>query len=103
MTPDRRDDARDFVGPVLQKGAMTDAIVRAIRELNSEVRVVDRGAYLRVLSPERCRVTREAVERCSGEAFRLPADLELVMSSFKGKLELTEDEAVWHLSARVRV
>jgi hypothetical protein len=98
VAPEPLEDTRDWVGPVLQKGVMTDAIVAAIRELNAGARIVDRGAYLRVLSPGRCRVTREAIERRAGESFRLPADLELVMSSFKGKLEVSEDEAVWQLS-----
>jgi hypothetical protein len=85
------------VGPVLQKGDVTDRVVDAIRELNSGARVIDRGAYVRVLAHRRCRVTREAIERHAGEPFRLPSDLELIMSSFKGKLDISEEEAVWRL------
>jgi len=88
-------DTRDWVGPVLQKGPTSDAIVAAIRELNGDIEVVDRGAYLRVLSPRRCRVTSAAVASRTGAPFRLPSDLELVMSSFKGLLDMSEDEAVW--------
>jgi toluene monooxygenase system protein D len=88
-------DTSDWVGPVLQKGPTTDAIVAAIRELNGDIEVVDRGAYLRVLSPGRCRVTRAAVALRTGAPFRLPSDLELVMSSFKGLFEMSEDEAIW--------
>jgi len=88
-------DTRDWVGPVLQKGPTTDAIVAAIRELNGDIEVVDRGAYLRVSSPGRCRVTSAAVASRTGAAFRLPSDLELVMSSFKGFFEMSEDEAIW--------
>jgi hypothetical protein len=91
-------DTRDWVGPVLQKGGAADAVVAAIRELNPGARVLDRGAYLRVLSHRRCRVTREAIERLAGESFRLPADLELVMSSFKGRFAVSEEEAVWELA-----
>jgi hypothetical protein len=90
-------DTRDWVGPVLQKGDVTDMVVAAIRELNAGARVIDRGAYVRVLAHRRCRVTREAIERHAGASFRLPSDLELIMSSFKGRLELSEEEAVWHL------
>src|SRR5260221_4282810 len=88
-------DTRDWVGPVLQKGPITDAIVAAIRELNGDIEVVDRGAYLRVSSPGRCRVTSAAVASRTGAPFRLPSDLELVMSSFKGLFEMSEDEAIW--------
>jgi hypothetical protein len=95
--PDADFDTADWVGPVLQKGDLTERIVAAIRELNSDARIIDRGAYVRVLAHRRCLVTRDAVERLSGEPFRLPADLELVMSSFKGKLDMSEEEAVWRL------
>jgi toluene monooxygenase system ferredoxin subunit len=87
----------DDVGPVLQAGPLGDAVVAAIRELNAGARVLDRGAYLRVLCPGRCVVTRAAIEAHTGSAFRLPRDLELVMSSFKGLFAVSEDEARWEL------
>jgi hypothetical protein len=80
---------------VLQAGPIADALIGAIRELNAEVEIVDRGSYLRVLCARRCRVTREVVERHRGAAFRLPLDLESVMPSFKGRLSISEDEASW--------
>jgi len=85
----------DRVGPVLEVGTVAQAITTAIRELNRDVEIRDRGAYVRVLVTARCRVTREAIERALGAAFRLPGDLELVMPSFKGRFSVTEDEAVW--------
>jgi len=88
-------DRRDWVGPVLQAGPAADAVIAAIRELNPEVEIVDRGAYLRVLAPPRCRVTRAAIERHRGAPFALPADLEPIMSSFKGRLGLSDSEAWW--------
>jgi hypothetical protein len=92
------DGTRDWVGPVLQKGSATDAVVAAIQEENEGVRVVDRGAYVRLLSYQLCRVTREAIERHAGEPFHLPSDLELIMSSFKGSFDVSEDEATWKFS-----
>lgn len=89
----------DEVGPVLQAGPMTDAVVAAIRKLNAGARVVDRGAYVRVLCPRRCVVTRAAIEDAAGAGFRLPGDLELIMSSFKGRFAVTADEASWELQA----
>lgn len=97
MEPETKDenDTHDWVGPVLQKESVTGAVVAAIQEQNEGARVVDRGAYVRILSYPRCRVTRQAIERHTGEPFRLPSDLELIMSSFKGRFEVSEDEAVW--------
>lgn len=91
-------DGRDAVGPVLQAGRAAEAVIAAIREQNPGAEVIDRGAYLRVLVPWRCVVTRECIERHAREAFRFPSDLELVMSSFKGKLSLTAESACWELA-----
>jgi toluene monooxygenase system protein D len=85
----------DRVGPVLTSGSDGLAVVNAIRALNADVTVLDRGAYLRILVPHRCLVTRAAIEQVLGRAFRLPGDLELLMPSFKGFLRIDEDEAVW--------
>jgi len=89
----------DHVGPVLQAGALTDAIIAAIRDLNSEVVIVDRGAYLRVLAPRKCVVTRSEIEKHLGRPIRFPGELETVMSAFKGAIRLTQDEAVWQLKS----
>ena len=40
-------------------------------------------------------MTRAALERHRGAPFRLPVDLESVMSSFKGRLSMSEEEACW--------
>ena len=81
------------VGPVLQGGAAAQAVVAAIRTLNRQVEVLDRGAYLRVLVPGRCLVTRAAIEAELRAPFRLPGDLERVMPSFKGRLSLSDEQA----------
>jgi PAS domain S-box-containing protein len=89
----------DHVGPVLQAGTVSDAIISAIRDLNKDVLVVDRGAYVRVLAPERCVVTRGSIEEHLGRSIRFPGELEAVMSSFKGAINLSQDEAVWQFKA----
>jgi hypothetical protein len=88
-------DAR--VGPVLVDGDVSRAVIAAIRELNDDVSVQDRGAYLRVEVPCRCIVTRAAIERATGRPFQLPGDLERIMPSFKGKLSIAEDSATWEV------
>jgi toluene monooxygenase system protein D len=100
--PKAMSDTYDYVGPVLQVGALTNAIVDAIRDLNDEVIVVDRGAYLRVLAPQSCIVTRVGIERRLGRPVRFPGELETVMASFKGALRLTQDEAVWEFKSGTR-
>ena len=92
---DRAPDIYDRVGPVLQSGTITNAIIAAIKYLNEDVMIVDRGAYVRVLVPQCCIVTRSAIEKHLGRSFRFPGELETVMSAFKGSLQLNQDDASW--------
>jgi len=92
----------DRVGPVLQAGTVASAIIAAIKDLNQDVIVVDRGAYVRVLVPQCCVVTRSAIEKHLGRSFRFPGELETVMSAFKGSLELNQDDAAWRFAVRTR-
>ena len=93
-------DRRDWVGPVLQTGPIADAVVAAIRDVNPDVEILDRGSYLRVLVPLCCRVRRADIEQHAQRPFRLPSDLECIMSSFKGRLRISGDEAIWELESR---
>jgi hypothetical protein len=88
----------DRVGPVLQSGLVANAIIAAIKDLNQDVMVVDRGAYVRVLVPRCCIVTRSAIEKHLGRSFRFPGELETVMSAFKGSLQLNQDDAAWRFA-----
>ena len=88
----------DRVGPVLQSGHVANAIIAAIKDLNRDVIVVDRGAYVRVLVPRCCVVTRSAIEKHLGRLFRFPGELEMVMSAFKGSLQLNQDDAAWRFA-----
>jgi toluene monooxygenase system protein D len=88
----------DRVGPVLLSGSVANAIIAAIKDLNQDVMVVDRGAYIRVLVPRYCVVTRSAIETHLGRSFRFPGELETVMSAFKGSLQLNQNEAAWRLA-----
>lgn len=88
----------DRVGPVLQAGPVANAIIAAIKDLNQDVVVLDRGAYVRVLVPRYCTVTRSAIEKHLGRSFRFPGELETVMSAFKGSLQLNQDDATWRFA-----
>jgi toluene monooxygenase system ferredoxin subunit len=83
------------VGPVLLPSELGRAVLSAIRADNPGVQVQDRGAYLRVLASGRCAVTRRAIEQQLGQAVRLPADLELCMPSFKGRLRVDAERVIW--------
>jgi hypothetical protein len=90
----------DLVGPVLEAGPRALAVIDAIRAENAGVEVLDRNSYLRVLCPLRCAVSRTAIERFTGDAFRLPRDLESILLSFKGKFSVSEDRACWEFEPR---
>ena len=98
MMADEIQATYDRVGPVLQSGTVANAIIAAIKDLNQDVMVVDRGAYVRVLVPRCCVVTRSAIENYLGRSFRFPGELETVMSAFKGSLELNQDDAAWRFA-----
>jgi toluene monooxygenase system protein D len=89
--------AADGVGPVLVPGPLSDAVIAAIRAANPDVTVIDRGAYLRVLVPRRCRLEPALVERLTARPFSVPADLEPIMPSFRGRMRLVDHEVVWEL------
>jgi hypothetical protein len=88
-------DGRSKVGPVLEASPTGRAVLLAIEDLNGDVGVEDRVAYLRVQVRGRCVVTREAIEQRLGRPFRLPMDLEAIMPAFKGMLLVDEDRAEW--------
>jgi nitrite reductase/ring-hydroxylating ferredoxin subunit len=87
-----------LVGPVLHATPFAHVVAAVIEDENDDVIVRDEGAYLRVLAPGICRLPRAALEAATGPAIRFPGDLELVMSSFTGVLQLTDDDAIWTLT-----
>jgi toluene monooxygenase system protein D len=86
------------VGPVLHATPFARAVVSVIEEENTQVLVHDEGAYLRVLVPRVCRLSRAGLEAATGGVVRFPGELEVVLSSFTGVMQLTEDGAVWRLA-----
>jgi toluene monooxygenase system protein D len=102
MTGGERPPSSECVGPVLAAGPVADAIIAAIRRENDGVEVTDRGSYLRVLVPARCAVSRAAIESALSRSFRFPGDLEQVMPSFRGRFQVSEDQASWSLGAPER-
>jgi toluene monooxygenase system protein D len=90
--------AAESVGPVLHTTPFARTVISAIRDENENVIVHDEGAYLRVLAPRICRLSRAGLEAVTGSTVRFPGELEVVMSSFMGIMQLTEDDVVWRLA-----
>jgi toluene monooxygenase system protein D len=86
------------VGPVLHATPLARTIVATMEEENDGVLVHDEGAYLRVRAPRICRLSRAAVEAAVGSMVQFPGELEVIMSSFAGRMRLNEDGAVWWLA-----
>lgn len=83
------------VGPVLRSGVQSEQIIAAMKELNPELMVTERGSYYRISSPSHCVLTREKMEELSRQPFQLPEDLERNMVSFQGSLQMDEDQVTW--------
>ena len=91
-------NAAESVGPVLHSTPFARTVIAVIRDENEQVIVQDEGAYLRVLVPRICRLSRTGLEAATGVIVRFPGELEVVMSSFTGVMKMTEDDVVWRLA-----
>jgi hypothetical protein len=91
------DGAANWVGPVLRVGDLAESVARAIAEDNPGKRIslVDRGDYVRIHTEQKCRLTRQTLERQLGHPYELQL-LEIEMPSFSGRLETRTDEYVWY-------
>jgi hypothetical protein len=84
------------VGPVLRMGDEVELIIAAIEDDNpdTDIEVIDRGAYVRVQGEDEIRVTEETLRRYLG------ADYEIrsfggIMSAFSGRVITTSDAITW--------
>ena len=96
MTSDGNESLADFVGPVMRAGELADAVARSIEDDNpgKEVRIIDRGDYVRIHTARLCRLTRGALERHLGQPYELRS-LESEMPAFSGRLRTSDAEFVW--------
>lgn len=89
-----------MVGPVIRgvDADLADAVAEAMEIDNpdSEIVVDDRGGYIRISVPQRCRLTRASMSEILGHEFPL-AQLEPSLSAFAGRMTATDDEIVWFL------
>lgn len=83
------------VGPVLQATPLARFMLEALEEEHEGLFVEDAGAYYRVFAPGVCRMRRELVEEIAGREVEFPRELEVILSSFTGKMIMNESGAVW--------
>ncbi|MFJ2618301.1 MmoB/DmpM family protein [Glutamicibacter sp. NPDC087344] len=84
------------VGPVLRIGDEVDKIIEAIEEDNpdTEIEVIDRGAYIRVQAENKLVLTEATLQDYLGADYRIRS-LEVVLSSFAGRVSTTSDSIMW--------
>lgn len=89
-----------MVGPIIRgiDSELAEAVAEAMEADNPDRDVFyeDHGGYVRISVPQRCRLTRTSLEEALGRSFQL-VELEPSLSSFAGRIHITEDEIVWFL------
>lgn len=89
-----------MVGPVVRglDGNLAEAVIAAIEADNpdADVMVDDQGGYIRIATPNHCRLTRASLEDALGRTFKLH-QLEPQLAGFAGRMKLTDDEITWFL------
>jgi len=89
-----------MVGPVVRglDANLAEAVITAIEVDNpdADVQVDDQIGYIRIGTPNVCRMTRASLEEALGRSFRLH-ELEPQLAGFAGRMKLTDDEVVWYL------
>jgi toluene monooxygenase system protein D len=84
------------VGPVLRMGDEVEPIIAAIEDDNpdTDIEVIDRGAYVRVQGEDRITVTQETLRRYLGADYEIRS-FGAIMSAFSGKVVNTSDAITW--------
>jgi len=80
------------VGPVLMTGEIADAAIEALEEDNpgKTFEIQDHEAYMRVQTDNECIIRRETMAKILSRPFVMQ-ELEVVLSTFAGRIDLTAD------------
>lgn len=91
------------VGPVFRIGDEIDKIIAAIEDDNPdrEIEVIDRGAYVRVQAEDKLILTELSLQNYLGPDYRIRS-LEVVLSSFSGRMANESDAITWYSGQSVR-
>lgn len=84
------------VGPVLRIGDEVEKIIAALEDDNpdAEIEVIDRGAYVRIQAEDKLVLTESTLQDYFGSDYRIRS-LEVVMSSFSGRILTESDSITW--------
>lgn len=84
------------VGPVLRMGDEVEQIIAAIEDDNpdTDIEVIDRGAYVRVQGEDEITVTLPTLRRYLGADYEIRS-FETIMSAFSGKAITGSDSITW--------
>jgi toluene monooxygenase system protein D len=84
------------VGPILRMGEEVEQVIAAIEDDNpdTEIEVIDRGAYVRIQGEDRVVLTEATLQRYLGSDYRIRS-LENLMSSFAGRAITASDSITW--------
>ncbi len=87
---------RNPVGPVLRMGDEVEQIIAAIEDDNPDtnIEVIDRGAYVRVQGEDEITVTQKTLRRYLGADYEIRS-FESFMSAFNGKVITSSDAITW--------
>jgi toluene monooxygenase system protein D len=82
-----------LVGPIVRDPELADALIAVIEADNpgAEVTVDDRGGYIRIHTPQRCRITRSSLQEVLGRSITL-SQIEPELVSFSGRMRYIGDE-----------
>jgi hypothetical protein len=83
------------VGPVLQATPLARCMIEALGEEHEGLYVEDAGAYYRVFAPGVCRLRKAIVDEIAGRDVAFPRELEVILSSFTGRMKMNDCGAVW--------
>ncbi|GAX91280.1 MmoB/DmpM family protein [Effusibacillus lacus] len=87
-----------LVGPIVRDPELAEALITAIEVDNPgvEVMVDNRGGYIRIHTPQRCRITRSSLQEALGRSISL-TQIEPDLVSFAGRIRYDEDELLFYL------
>ena len=87
---------RNPVGPVLRMGAEVEQIIAAIEDDNpdTDIEVIDRGAYVRVQGEDEITVTQETLRGYLGADYEIRS-FGSIMSAFNGQVINSSDAITW--------
>ncbi|WP_290703944.1 toluene-4-monooxygenase system effector TmoD [Amphritea sp.] len=81
------------VGPIIRSGDMVEAVIETaeIDNPGKEIRVADKGAYVRIEANDELILTHKTLEEQLGRPFNMQ-ELEINLASFAGQIMADEDQ-----------